>query len=89
MRTNICRVLCVLFVLGWLLVVVRLMDFKPTLRYTPTVPLVVLVGGDEHMTILRSGNFVVAAFVDGELCYGTHEPRETNCKQSVPKPEIL
>jgi hypothetical protein len=38
-------------------------------------------------TILRRGNFVIAATTDGYLCYGTHDPLETTCHKAVPLPE--
>ena len=36
--------------------------------------------------ILRRGNFVIGATIDGYLCYGTHEPLETFCHKAVSKP---
>ena len=38
-------------------------------------------------TILRRGNFIIAATTDGYLCYGTHDPLETTCHKAVPLPE--
>jgi hypothetical protein len=33
--------------------------------------------------ILRRGNFVIAATTDGYVCYGTRNPRATNCHRAV------
>ena len=52
-------------------------------------PIVVHIGGDEHMVTVRLDNFVIGAFVDGTLCYGTYEPREAQCKHAIQLPEGL
>ena len=36
-------------------------------------------------TILRRGNFIIAATTDGYLCYGTHKPLATSCHRAVPE----
>jgi hypothetical protein len=36
--------------------------------------------------VLRRGNFVIGAFTDGWICYGTHKPIATVCHMAVPKP---
>ena len=36
--------------------------------------------------VLRRGNFVIGAFTDGWICYGTHKPIATECHMAVPKP---
>ena len=33
--------------------------------------------------IVRRENFVVAATVDGFICYGTKEPRAVNCHRAI------
>ncbi|HXJ88426.1 MAG TPA: hypothetical protein VMS18_16510 [Candidatus Binatia bacterium] len=33
--------------------------------------------------IVRRGNFVVAATVDGYICHGTHEPLSVSCHRAV------
>lgn len=38
---------------------------------------------DRKYEILRRGNDVLAVSVDGFVCYGTHEPRETNCHRAI------
>jgi uncharacterized membrane protein YjfL (UPF0719 family) len=39
-------------------------------------------------TILRRGNFIIAATTDGYLCYGTHTPLAASCHKAVPLPEV-
>jgi hypothetical protein len=39
--------------------------------------------------ILRRGNFVIGATIDGYICYGTHEPLETFCHRAIELPEVL
>jgi hypothetical protein len=41
------------------------------------------------MEILRRGNFVIGATIDGYICYGTHEPLETFCHRAIELPEVL
>ena len=36
-------------------------------------------------TILRRGNFIIAATTDGYLCYGTREPLAASCHRAVPE----
>jgi hypothetical protein len=43
--------------------------------------------GDAHLCILRRENFVIGAVVSPPmLCYGTHEPRATDCEYTFSKP---
>lgn len=42
------------------------------------------VSGDANGTAVRRGNFIIAAFTDGTLCYGTREPREATCHHAIP-----
>lgn len=86
-RDSIRSCCIVLTILAWVVIIVVLCKDKHKPAPEPS-PVVVLVGGDEYASILRLNNFVIGAFVDGTLCYGTHEPRETVCKQAVSKPDI-
>ena len=36
-------------------------------------------------TILRRGNFIIAATTDGYLCYGTRTPLAASCHRAVPE----
>jgi hypothetical protein len=38
--------------------------------------------------IIRRSNFVVAATIDGFLCYGTKKPLWTSCHRAITAPEI-
>lgn len=38
--------------------------------------------------IIRRSNFVVAATVDGYLCYGTKEPQYASCHRAIRSPEL-
>ena len=43
--------------------------------------------GDAHLCILRRANFVIGVVVSPPmLCYGTHEPRATDCEYTFSKP---
>jgi hypothetical protein len=76
-------------VLGWFAILISFYYDQYTLKLPPPTPSpVVHIGGDEHVIILRLDNFVLGAFTDGTLCYGTKEPREADCKRAVPRPEI-
>ena len=46
---------------------------------------------NQHMSIVRHDNFVVAATDDGYVCYGTFEPRHADCHKAIeyPVPEEL
>jgi hypothetical protein len=85
---NYARVGVVIFLLLFWLGIIQLLTSKLTLRYQPPTPKKVLIGGNTEMTVMRLDNFVLGAFVDGTLCYGTHEPRKTECKRAVPRPEM-
>ena len=37
-------------------------------------------------TILRRGNFIIAATTDGYLCYGTRTPLAASCHRAVIQP---
>ena len=37
-------------------------------------------------TILRRGNFIIAATTDGYLCYGTRTPLAASCHRAVTEP---
>ena len=45
----------------------------------PSTKIVELPGTE----IVRRGNFVIAATVDGFLCYGTKAPRSVRCHRAV------
>jgi hypothetical protein len=81
-------VLSIVILLGWITIIVGLYSVRHNTPMPVPVSTVVHIGGDEHMVILRIDNFVLGAFVDGTLCYGTYEPRTAQCKPAVPKPEI-
>ena len=38
--------------------------------------------------IVRRGNFVVAATLDGYICYGTKEPMAVRCHRAVPLKDL-
>jgi hypothetical protein len=38
-----------------------------------------------EMTIVRRGNFVIGATIDGYLCYGTRTPLTASCHKAVPE----
>ena len=40
----------------------------------------------EDLTIVRRGNFIIAATTDGYLCYGTRTPLAVSCHKAVTKP---
>lgn len=64
------------------------LDSKPTVRTSPTTT-DTHIFTDEHLCIVRQGDFVISTFTDGTLCYGKrHEPV---CRRAVPfhTPEAL
>jgi hypothetical protein len=41
---------------------------------------------ETRRTIVRHNNYIIAAYADGFVCYGTYEPRTASCHRAVPKP---
>ena len=39
----------------------------------------------EDLTIVRRGDFIIAATTDGYLCYGTRTPLAASCHRAVPE----
>jgi hypothetical protein len=82
------------------LALVALLIWKPTFPAGPfcgaVLILVVLLVATGHCQtrvrqfpdnlVLRRGNFVIGAFTDGWICYGTHKPIATVCHKAVPEP---
>jgi len=53
-----------------------------------TLVLLTSIHGDKHKAVVYRGNQIVAAFVDGWICYGIVKPREADCHRAIAKPEI-